>query len=202
METEHVTRMSTALGRCGDVNSAYERTTFFIEGLTPRSSRWCYRPARIDRDPRLRIPSPMRVRSATPTGPRTPLGDAWTSGSPALLNRLSPPYMALRRFRPAPLLVFERHGEPRTTSLQKATTSGGLLPFRQRNPPSTTETHCSTATGVSRILPPESPSRAFADFNPGKRPIITRRICGDLPPRRSSASPVIESGTIFLPTAT
>ena len=35
LETEYATRMSTALGRCGDVHSPYERTTLFIEGLTP-----------------------------------------------------------------------------------------------------------------------------------------------------------------------
>ena len=35
LETEYATRISTTLRRCGDVHSAYERTTFFMEGLTP-----------------------------------------------------------------------------------------------------------------------------------------------------------------------
>ena len=35
LETEYATRLSTALGRCGDVHSPYDRTTLFIEGLTP-----------------------------------------------------------------------------------------------------------------------------------------------------------------------
>ena len=91
LETEYATRMSTALGRCGNVLSAYERTTLFIEGLTPAIKPLGYKLARIDRDPRSRTLSPMRVRTATPSGPSTPLGAAWISGSPAPLNRCSPP---------------------------------------------------------------------------------------------------------------
>ena len=35
LETEYATRMSTALGRCGDVHSPSERRALFKEGLTP-----------------------------------------------------------------------------------------------------------------------------------------------------------------------
>ena len=35
LETEYATRVLNALGICGEVHSPYERTTLFIEGLTP-----------------------------------------------------------------------------------------------------------------------------------------------------------------------
>ena len=35
VETEYATRMLTALARCGDIHSPYERITLFIEGLLP-----------------------------------------------------------------------------------------------------------------------------------------------------------------------
>ena len=122
----------------------------------------------------------MLVRMATYSGPNKLVGPEWTSGSHAPLNRFSPPLMALRRLRPAHLLVSKLYGEPRISSLQRVTTSRGPPPFRRKSPPSLMETRCFMATGHGRINPVESVPRALADSHPGERNVTTRRICADL----------------------
>ena len=92
LETKYATSMSTALGRSGDVHLAYERTTLFMEGLTPAIKPLVLQ-ARKDR-PRSSFEDTVAharshgdaLRAQHPSGHR-----AWISGSPALLNRCSPP---------------------------------------------------------------------------------------------------------------